>query len=216
MFGLTLYEKMSEVLNTYFEFSILKEAQEVARAVTKEANQRNLNQYDAAILFIGLHIKAMPRTRENQIAAIKLAKKMETVSVYGKIGSEDAINYIKACVKRHGIRRVSPPTIPSTQSWLKVNLRAGANTGNYVADSDEDEQDYVEVPWYRDFSEWYEDFKIACGTVNRALSIDENGCSLVDFMDHTNLRNAFRNHIGPGTLAEKFAKDFDMHTFGRR
>jgi len=79
-------------------------------------------------------------------------------------------------------------------------------------------QDFESEPaWnYRSFEDWYEVFKRAAGQANSQLSVDADGGSMLDFMDHTPLKRAFRDKVEPKSLARDFAAQYDFPTFGRR
>jgi hypothetical protein len=71
----------------------------------------------------------------------------------------------------------------------------------------------VEIP-ASGFSEWIIKFKVVCANINEQLSIDDEGKSLIDFMDQTPLRSAYYDRVLPGELAEQFAPTFDARKFG--
>jgi len=74
-----------------------------------------------------------------------------------------------------------------------------------------------EHPWnYSSFEDWYAVFKRAAGQANPQLSVDADGGCMLDFMDHTPLKRAFRDKVEPKSLARDFAKQYDFSTFGKR
>ena len=79
-------------------------------------------------------------------------------------------------------------------------------------------QDFESAPAcnYSSFEDWYVVFKRAAGQANSQLSVDADGGSMLDFMDHTPLKRAFRDKVEPNSLAREFAKQYDFSTFGKR
>lgn len=75
----------------------------------------------------------------------------------------------------------------------------------------------AEPAWnYSSFEDWYVVFKRAAGQANSQLSVDADGGSMLDFMDHTPLKRAFRDKVEPKSLARDFAKQYDFSTFEKR
>jgi hypothetical protein len=69
---------------------------------------------------------------------------------------------------------------------------------------------------YETFESWYEIFCKSAATVNAQLMRnDKDGSSLIDFMDHNPLKQAFEDGVDPIELGRDFAKEFDITTFGR-
>ena len=64
------------------------------------------------------------------------------------------------------------------------------------------------------FDSWLKEFKLGCQDVNKGLSIDQNGGSLVDFMDHTPLKQAHRDGVEARELGRNFGATFDPKKFG--
>ena len=56
---------------------------------------------------------------------------------------------------------------------------------------------------YNSFEEWLEDFKIECDSIKAGLS------PFLEFMDTSNLQNAYESGKDPKNIAYHFAKDFD-------
>ena len=74
-----------------------------------------------------------------------------------------------------------------------------------------------EPAWnYSCFEDWYAVFKRAAGQANSQLSVDADGGSMLDFMDHTPLKRAFRDKVEPKSLGIDFAKQYDFSSFGKR
>jgi hypothetical protein len=67
---------------------------------------------------------------------------------------------------------------------------------------------------YPAFDSWFTTYKAECARINSALAPNENGTSLIDFMQDEPLRRAHRDGIDPKDLAAKFAPSFDITTFG--
>lgn len=63
--------------------------------------------------------------------------------------------------------------------------------------------------------EWYRVFKIEAGKENPQLEANEEGNSLIDFMEHEPLKRAFRDGGDPKSLAKDFAAQFDIASFGQ-
>lgn len=74
-----------------------------------------------------------------------------------------------------------------------------------------------ESPWnYSSFEDWYVVFKHSAGEANPQLSVGWDGGSMLDFMDHTPLKRAFRDKVEPKFLGKEFAMQYDVSTFGKR
>ena len=56
---------------------------------------------------------------------------------------------------------------------------------------------------YSSFEEWLEDFKIECDRTKAGVS------PFLEFMDTSNLQNAYESGKDPKNIAYHFAKDFD-------
>ena len=56
---------------------------------------------------------------------------------------------------------------------------------------------------YNCFEEWLEDFKIECDRIKAGVS------PFLEFMDTSNLQNAYESGKDPKNIAYHFAKDFD-------
>ena len=56
---------------------------------------------------------------------------------------------------------------------------------------------------YNSFEEWLEDFKIECDRTKAGVS------PFLEFMDTSNLQNAYESGKNPKNIAYHFAKDFD-------
>ena len=56
---------------------------------------------------------------------------------------------------------------------------------------------------YNSFEEWLEDFKIECERIKAGVS------PFLEFMDTSNLQNAYESGKDPKNIAYHFAKDFD-------
>lgn len=67
---------------------------------------------------------------------------------------------------------------------------------------------------YDTFEEWLEAFRIKFAEVNPRLAVSSDNTSLIDFMDHEPLRNAFTDKVSPEVVATGFAQSFDPRTFG--
>ncbi len=66
---------------------------------------------------------------------------------------------------------------------------------------------------YTSFEEWYAVCKRAAAEVNEQLAQDADGSSMLDFMDHAPLRNAFKDKVEPKSLGRSFARQYDFSTF---
>lgn len=76
-------------------------------------------------------------------------------------------------------------------------------------------ESYIGPSTYDSWDDWYLAFKEAAAVHNPQLKTDETGASLVDFMEHEPLKRAFRDGVGPRSLAKGFAEKFDVTTFGQ-
>lgn len=106
---------------------------------------------------------------------------------------------LKAHLEREG---TSPPpnTRPETASST-----SGAEQSLHWSDAE----------WnYSTFDEWSDDFKRACAKHNPSLEVNEDGASLVDFMEDEPLRRAYRDRVSPHVLGKQFAQQFNVGTFG--
>lgn len=61
---------------------------------------------------------------------------------------------------------------------------------------------------------WFSMFKDEAGKVNEALATNEDGLSLIDLMDVEPLKRAHAVQENPLMLAQAFATNFDITTFG--
>jgi len=68
---------------------------------------------------------------------------------------------------------------------------------------------------YSSWEDWFEVFKVAAGKENSQLEPNEDGNSLIDFMEHEPLQRAYRDGVDPKSLARDFAAQFDITTFGQ-
>ena len=57
---------------------------------------------------------------------------------------------------------------------------------------------------YKSFESWLAVFKQGAAEVNTKLSVDANGKSMVDFMDHAPLHEAFNDMVEPRSLGRAF------------
>ena len=71
------------------------------------------------------------------------------------------------------------------------------------------------APKILSFNSWLTEFKLGCQEVNPGLSIDENGKSLVDFMDQTPLQRAHKDGVEAKELGREFGATFDPEKFGK-
>jgi len=69
---------------------------------------------------------------------------------------------------------------------------------------------------YSTYENWYMAYKKAAGEANPQLEVDEEGKSLIDFMEDEPTRRAFRDGIDPKQLGKMFADQFDITEFGQR
>lgn len=61
---------------------------------------------------------------------------------------------------------------------------------------------------YSTWESWYDSYKNAAGEVRETLP------PLIDFMEHTPLKRAFKDGMDPVTLGREFARNFDVTKFG--
>lgn len=64
------------------------------------------------------------------------------------------------------------------------------------------------------WEQWYDVYKKEAGKQNPGLEPDENGMSLIDFMEDEPLRRAFRDGMDPRSLGRQFADQFDITKMG--
>ena len=69
----------------------------------------------------------------------------------------------------------------------------------------------TELSW----EEWLKEFKKESGLINSQLKVDENGGSMIDFIEHEPLQRAHKDGVNPNVLAAEFASQFDIATFGQ-
>ncbi|WP_417698259.1 hypothetical protein [Psychromonas sp.] len=69
----------------------------------------------------------------------------------------------------------------------------------------------TELSW----EEWLKEFKKESGLINTQLKLDENGGSMIDFIEHEPLQRAHKDGVNPKVLAAEFASQFDITTFGQ-
>jgi hypothetical protein len=65
---------------------------------------------------------------------------------------------------------------------------------------------------YKTFDAWYDVFKQGAAEGNPKLSQSADGGSLLDFMDHSNLRRAFNDMVEPRSLGRAFGAQFDLNS----
>lgn len=66
------------------------------------------------------------------------------------------------------------------------------------------------------YEEWFRIYKDTCAKQNKQLLASKDGTSLIDFMEQEPLKRAHRDGVSPVTLAQQFASQFDLSTFGKR
>lgn len=66
---------------------------------------------------------------------------------------------------------------------------------------------------FESFENWYREFKKTAFQLNSQLALEEDGTSLLDFMDHEPLKRAYRDNVPPVIVATEFASQFDLTTF---
>ena len=69
--------------------------------------------------------------------------------------------------------------------------------------------------YYSSYEDWYVEFKRVCAMNNSQLALNDEGRSFVDFMEQGPLRRAYNDGVHPGDLADSFAAQFDLKTFGK-
>lgn len=69
-----------------------------------------------------------------------------------------------------------------------------------------------EVGW----EEWFKRYKTSAGIHNPALAPNDEGHSLIDFMEDQAIRRAHRDGVDPELLGKKFAEQFDIKKMGFR
>lgn len=69
--------------------------------------------------------------------------------------------------------------------------------------------------YFKYYGEWLICFKRAAAQFNSQLELDEDGSSLIDFMDQSPLRRAHSEGVDPSFLAKSFAEQFEINKFGR-
>lgn len=74
-----------------------------------------------------------------------------------------------------------------------------------------EEAEYVYETW----DEWFHAFKVEAAKCNPQLKINDNGSSLIDFMDNEPLERGFKAGADPKELGQRFASQFDILSFGQ-
>jgi hypothetical protein len=62
---------------------------------------------------------------------------------------------------------------------------------------------------YPTFESWFAVFRDTAAAKNPQLATNDSGRSLIDFMDHTPLKRAYKDGVSPEQLAHEFANQFD-------
>jgi hypothetical protein len=75
--------------------------------------------------------------------------------------------------------------------------------------------EFMSESQYSTWEDWFQAFKLAAGKENPQLGPNEDGNSLIDFMEHEPLKRAYTDGVDPKSLARDFAAQFDITTFGR-
>jgi hypothetical protein len=75
--------------------------------------------------------------------------------------------------------------------------------------------EFMSASEYSTWEDWFQAFKVAAGKENPQLEPNEDGNSLIDFMEHEPLKRAYKDGVDPKSLARDFAAQFDITTFGR-
>ncbi|TQP67205.1 hypothetical protein [Vibrio cholerae] len=68
---------------------------------------------------------------------------------------------------------------------------------------------------YLSWNDWFLAFKSEAAKINPQLATNEQGSSLIDFMEHEPLKRAYKDRVDPKSLAKDFAEQFDVKSFGR-
>ena len=74
---------------------------------------------------------------------------------------------------------------------------------------------YADSATYSSYDEWLSVYKMSAASVNPQLVINEDGTSLIDFMDDEPTRRAFNDNVDPEYLGVEFGNQFDLQTFGQ-
>jgi hypothetical protein len=189
MFGLGFKGKIKQVLSNDFRYEPNAMMGPVLSEIASQAKAHGANEYDAAIMFMLSQMNALMGDGDN-------------VKIFIDNHSQNIVRLISL---------TSSPYEEIIEMLDQVRVGHGLEALSNSSKKD----DYLGGPDYSSFQEWYQDFQTSCGEHDAGLKPNEDGASLIDFMDHEPLERAYRDGICPDKLATKFASDFDIRTFGQ-
>jgi len=69
---------------------------------------------------------------------------------------------------------------------------------------------------YNNWDQWLLEFKRSAALTNPQLSLGKDNKSMIDWMDHSQLKRAFGDKVDPVGLGRQFAQQYDVKSFGVR
>lgn len=68
----------------------------------------------------------------------------------------------------------------------------------------------VSIDTCNNWDSWFDLYKIAAGQANPILAVNQNGGSIVDFMDKESLKKAHQKNVCPRTLGRFYGRNFEV------
>ena len=184
MFVFGFNGRVKAILRREFSYRTGSYQNEIFKDVASQAKAAGLNEYDAAIMFMMVVINAIAPGGEDVLEfAERHLNKIEELIPRALGPSKDIYELFDSIKLKHGL------TIPG------FYIQAG--------------RAFV----YPTFDDWLKEFKDFCGALNIQLRVDDDGGSLIDWMDQWPLRRAFNDQVLPEVVAKGFASEFDFATF---
>ena len=177
--------KVKSILHNNFNYRPDMHQSFILKDICKQAKLQGVNEYDAAIMFMMDQMNSLQG------------------------GGDDVKAFIGTHC--HNIKSVlslaHSPYSEIIAMLTEIEKNHGMVSGTDAANSGN--------PLFPTFEDWISEFKHHCGKYNPGLKVDDNGESLVDFVDHAPLKRAFHDRVSPEEVAKAFAPQFDPSTFGR-
>jgi len=212
MFGFSFEEKMRKAMVEYFSHKPSPIFDPIVKKIAQHAKETNLNEFDAACLYLLTALDALEPDDAATGFILHICNRMERSRYKSRHGNE-LISQLEEIIAKHNIVR-EPVVFEPDPPGILVN-RWSVPSATYKKLESEDDIEIIIDDSFKTFEDWYKVFVIYSGIFNETLKPDENGGSLVDFIDHGPLRKAFRDRVSPRQVAEAFATTFDVEKFFR-
>lgn len=223
MFGRKFLRSTIAVITTEFDYPPAPIQIPILKRIARTARKGNLNEYDAAILFMAVQMNSLiPNNMENRRFISRHLRNILQIEYRAKSDNREIEEMLYPIRQRyelglHGKQHGQPPK-EFVDGFLDIML------------GEDDEEEKVEKfkglvfgsasgppeteRFPATFDEWLRRFKWQASKKSPYLPLSEDGGSLIDFMDHAPLKRAFEDRVSPEKLGNQFAESFDPKTFG--